>query len=135
LLVFSSGSCEEIDEQLARENQGLPSSSVPAAQFVRERMIKSPEERWTASESGTRGIEWKEAIPVAREELLNESRRGLLVLDERDRNVLEQRRAELERGPGGDDDAPYRFTLPTSLLQFLAWMTLRSRVQDGELQP
>jgi hypothetical protein len=134
LLVFSSGSCEELDEQLARENQGLPSKSVTAAQFLRERMIRSPEGRWRASESGTRGIERKESIPVAREQSLNESSWGPSVLNERGISVLEKRRVELERGAGADNDAPYRFTLPTSLPQVLAWMRLRARVQDGELQ-
>lgn len=48
---------------------------------------------------------------------------------------MEQRREELERGAGGDYDIPYRFALPTSILQVLAWMKLLARVRDGELQP
>jgi hypothetical protein len=135
LLVFSSGSCEEIDEQLARENQGLPSKSVTAAQFLRERMIRSPEGRWRASASATRGIERKGSIPVTREQSLNENNWGQPFLDERGRSVLEIRRVELECGASGDSDAPYRFTLPTSLPQVLAWMKLRAQVQNGELQP
>jgi hypothetical protein len=114
LLVFSSGSYEEIDEQLACENQGLPSTSVTAAQFLRDR---------------------KGSIPVACEQSLNENSWGQPFLDERGSSVLEKRRVELECGAGGDNNAPYRFTLPTYLPQVLAWMKLRAQVQNGELQP
>jgi hypothetical protein len=134
LLVFSSGSCEELDEQIARENQGLPSKAVTAAQCLRERMIRSAEGRGRAAESGTRWIERKESLPVAGEHSLNESSWEPPVLDERGIGVLEKRRVELERGAGADHDVPYRFTLPTSLSQVLAWMRLRARVQDDELQ-
>src|SRR5215472_5409443 len=41
LRVFSSPSREEMDEQLARENSGLASHSVTAAQFMQEQMIGS----------------------------------------------------------------------------------------------
>jgi hypothetical protein len=135
LLVFSSGSCEELDEQLSRENQGLPSKAVTAAQCLRERMSRSAEGSWSASESGTRGIERKEALPVAREHALFESSSLPSVLNERGSSVLEKRRVELERGAGADHDAPYRFTLPISLPLVLAWMSLLVRVQHGELQP
>lgn len=133
LLVCSSGSCEELDEQLATENQGLPSKAVTAAHFLRERMIRSAEGRCSASESGPRGIKREPSLAVAREHSLNESSWRPSALDERGRSVLEQRRVELERGAGADHDAPYRFTLPTSLPQVLAWMRLRARVQDGAL--
>ncbi len=36
LRVFSSSSCEEMNEQLARENMGYRSISVTAAQFLQE---------------------------------------------------------------------------------------------------
>ncbi len=134
LLVFSSGSCEELDEQLSRENQGLPSKAVTAAQCLRERMMWSAEGSRSASESGTRGVEREESLPVTREHALNESSPGPSVLDVRGSSVLEQRRVELERGAGADHDAPYRFSLPTSLPQVLAWLRLQARVQDGELQ-
>ena len=42
LRVFSSSSREEMHEQLVRENQGLASPSVAAAQFLQERMRCSP---------------------------------------------------------------------------------------------
>jgi hypothetical protein len=43
LRVFSSSSDEDLDEQLARENQGLGSPSVTAAQFLQEKTIRYPE--------------------------------------------------------------------------------------------
>ncbi len=48
---------------------------------------------------------------------------------------LKRRREDLESGKGGDHDLPYRFTLPISTLQVLAWMKLLARVQNGELHP
>ena len=47
---------------------------------------------------------------------------------------LDKRREELERGAGGDHDLPYRFTLPISTPQVLAWLKLQVRVQHGDLQ-
>lgn len=56
------------------------------------------------------------------------------VLESRGRSALERRREGLESGPGGDHDLPpYRFSLPLSLPQVLAWMTLLVWVQRGEL--
>jgi hypothetical protein len=39
LRIFSSSSLENLNEQLVQENQGLRSTSVPAAQFLQERRI------------------------------------------------------------------------------------------------
>ena len=50
-------------------------------------------------------------------------------------SALERRRLEIERGPGGDHDVPYRFALPACLPQVLAWMRLLAKVHRGELQP
>jgi hypothetical protein len=50
-------------------------------------------------------------------------------------SVLERRREELENGPGGDHDLPYSFSLPRSVPQVLALMTLLAHVQRGERQP
>ncbi len=41
LRIFSSACSEDMDEQLARENNGLGSRSVTAARFMQERMIGS----------------------------------------------------------------------------------------------
>ncbi len=57
------------------------------------------------------------------------------VLASRGMSARERRREALESGPGGDHDLPYSFSLPRSLPQVLAWMTLLARVQRGELHP
>jgi len=46
------------------------------------------------------------------------------------KSPLDKRREEIERGAGGDHDLPYRFTLPTSMPQVLAWVKLLARVQQ-----
>jgi hypothetical protein len=46
---------------------------------------------------------------------------------------LEHKRLELEGGPGADHDTPYRFALPISMKELLAWTHLHRRVQAGEL--
>ena len=48
LRVFSSSSREEMCEQLVRENNGLGSDSVTAAQFLQERMLGSQQGTSTA---------------------------------------------------------------------------------------
>lgn len=135
LRIFSCSSREEMNEQLGRENTGLSSTSVTAAQFLQERMICSPEVVWGASARGTQWNERTTSIALITELSFNEGGRGAQTLDESGVSSLEKRRAELERGIGGDHDLPYRFTLPTSLPQVLAWMKLLAKVQYGELQP
>ena len=53
LRVFSSSSREEIDEQLVRENNGLGSDSVTAAQFLQERMLGSQQGTSTTTSNGS----------------------------------------------------------------------------------
>lgn len=48
LRVFSSSSREEMSEQLVRENNGLGSHSVTAAQFLQQRMLGSQQQAPTA---------------------------------------------------------------------------------------
>jgi hypothetical protein len=50
-----------------------------------------------------------------------------------DMRWLEHKRLELEGGPGGDHDTPYRFALPISMKELLAWTHLQRRVQAGEV--
>ena len=50
-----------------------------------------------------------------------------------DMSWLEHKRLELEGGPGADHDTPYRFALPLSMKELLAWTHLHRRVQAGEL--
>ena len=48
-------------------------------------------------------------------------------------SLQEQKRLEIELGPGGDHNTPYLFTLPISLKERLAWIRLQTRVQAGAL--
>jgi hypothetical protein len=134
LRIFSSSSREDLNEQLMRENKGLESNSVTAAQFLQERMICSPEVGGGASAGGTQGNERTAPIAVAIGPSPNESSWGVQTPDERGISALEKRRGELERAAGGDHDLPYSFTLPTSFPQVLAWVKLLAQVQNGALQ-
>lgn len=118
-----------------QENLGLGSPSDTAAHFLQERLIYSPEVmRGTpASEGGA--YQQMASIAVINQQLVNERGGGGSALESRGMSALERRREELESGPGGDHDIPYRFTLPISTLQVLAWMKLLARVQNGELHP
>jgi hypothetical protein len=134
LRVFSS-SREGLAEQLEQENKRLASTSVTAAQFLRERMLCPPAmgQSTSAREGGT-SMEMG-SIAVISQPLLNESSAGGSALESRGMSALERRREELESGPGGDHDLPYSFSLPISTLQVLAWMKLLARVQNGQLHP
>jgi hypothetical protein len=135
LRVFSSSERVGLEEQLVQENKGLASNGVMAAQFLRERLIRPPEVVWSTSEreEGTN----LEMMPLAvtTHQPLNERNRGGNIPERRGMGSLERGREALESGTGGDHDLPYRFTLPISTLQVLAWMKLLSRVQNGELHP
>jgi hypothetical protein len=135
LRIFSSSSRESLGEQLAQENTGLSSHSVTAAQFLQERMIRSPELTRGTSERGARGHQATAAIAVSTKTWLNESGRVAHTWDERSMSRLSLRRLELELGPGGDHDVPYSFALPASLPQVLAWMRLLAKVHRGQVQP
>ena len=135
LRVFSSSSREEMNEQLVRVNQGLESTSVTAAQFLQERMIGLREVVCRTSARGAQGNEQTTSIAVVTEQPLGESNREATSLDERGISFLDKRRVELESGAGGDHAIPYRFTLPISMPQVLAWVKLMVRVQHGDVQP
>jgi len=129
LRIFSSASPQELNEQLARENQGRLSSGVPAPQFLHERRIAPQGAVRVASPRGTRAHEPTASIPA------NTSPSP----DKSGTSPLDRRREELERGAGGDHDLPYQFTLPTALPQVLAWVKLLARVElrgfQLELEP
>jgi hypothetical protein len=124
LRIFSSHEREELTEQLLRENQGLGSSSVPAIQFLQERKIALHMVGYEASTCETRANEGKAPVVAVTKPSPNES----------SVSPLDKRREELERGAGGDHELPYRFTLPISTPQVLAWLKLQVRVQQGDLQ-
>jgi hypothetical protein len=136
LRVFSCSSREGMIEQLMQINQGLESTSVTIEQFLHERMIGSPDVVWGATANGTQANERATSLAVVTDPPLGENDREaqLLPLAERGVSFLEKRRVELERGTGGDHDLPYRFTLPLSMPQVLAWVKLLAKISAGELE-
>jgi hypothetical protein len=124
LRIFSSREREELTEQLLRENQGLLSSSVLAIQFLQERRLSPQGVGYEAPTRETRANEGKAPVVTVTKPSQGES----------SISPLDKRREELERGVGGDHDFPYRFTLPISTPQVLAWLKLQVRVQQGDLQ-
>jgi hypothetical protein len=120
--VFTSSSREELHELLRRENNGLPSGSVTAAQFLQERKIAERERPQAAQQGAT----------VATSSSLREDITTTGAPSSNGVSLLEKKRLEIEYGPGGDHDTPYRFTLPISVPQLLAWTRLQVRVQAGE---
>jgi hypothetical protein len=125
LRIFSSSSREALNEQLVRENQGLSSKSVPATQFLQARGITPRGAVREAGAGGSPAHERTTSIPAQTSP----------TPDGRGMSPLDKRREELEHGAGGDYDLPYRFTLPTSTPQALAWVKLLVRVQQGDFQP
>ena len=132
LRVFSSRTPEGLQEQLRQENNGGGSASVTAPHFLQQHLLHSS---GVISAGGARGHETTASIAVSTTTRLNESGRTAHVLGERSMDSLERKRLEHERGAGGDHDLPYHFALPLFLPQVLAWMTLLSRVQRGEVEP
>jgi hypothetical protein len=133
LRVFSSTSREDLNEQLVQENQGFLTNSATATQFLYEQGIGSreltPEVSARRARTSTGTLVAAGATPPS-----NESSILPYSPAERSISVLESRRLELERGAGGDHDVPYRFVLPLSMPQVVAWMRLLTRIQRGELQ-
>jgi len=124
LRIFSSPSREELNEQLACENQGRSSTSVPATQFLQARGIAP---RGAVREAGADVARAHERTPSIPAETSGTPSDSCM-------SPLKKRREELERGAGGDHDLPYQFTLPTAMPQVLAWVKLLARVQQGDLQ-
>jgi len=95
LRVFTCSSREELNKQLAQENQGQASSSVTAAQFLQERMIRSAA---ATPEAG---------VALATEHSPTESWREGNALNGQGMSFLDGRRREPENGSGGDHDCLY----------------------------
>jgi hypothetical protein len=131
--VFVAASKEDLNEMLRRENSHLVSCSVTASQFLRERLLHVPGQSLAeevAAEPAVRSTMALVASSSLREHNTITGFPGFC-----DMNPLERKRMEREGGPGGDHDTPYRFSLPISMPQLLAWIHLQARVQAGELQP
>ena len=135
LRVFSASSKEDLHEQLLRANQGLDSTSVPAATFLKARRM---------SIEGLTGVApaWKlqvhqrhGALPVISAAIRNQRPIEGLPVYEQNMPGLERQRVAIEGGPGGDHDRPYRFAFPTSMPQVITWLRLMKLIQRGALQP
>jgi hypothetical protein len=129
--VFFSSSVEFMNDMLARENEGLASNSVTAEQFLSGKTISPVEMAWLESESVLHKKVTVSAA-VATASTVNEKR---MSTNGAALSALDMRRLEVEPGQPGDHDTPYRFALPVSMPQKLAWLKLMVRVQSGELEP
>ena len=130
--VFFSSSVELMNEMLTRENEGLASNSVTAQQFVKGETISQADMARLEFESGPHRNKVAAPTPAAAASAINEKRgnmNGALI------SVLDIRRLEVEPGIPGDHDMLYKFSLPVSMPQTLAWLKLMLRVQSGELEP
>ncbi len=134
LRVFSSSSREDLDELLACENNGGGSGSATVAQFLQERRIGVCETTRRAAEHGEGEDQVMGSIAVSTLAVSNETSLLNPLRDASSMSALERRRLELERGAGGDHDCPYRFTLPGSMPQMLAWVKLLAKISAGELE-
>jgi hypothetical protein len=156
--VFTAASEEELSELLQRHNTTLASRSVTVAQFLQENNLALSEPEQSASEQSisapaaqqdvsvaTRAkAVWDEFVTMRAAQIaqqgasVNTSSSLCASLtttgtpSSSDMSWLQQRRLEIEGGPGGDHDSPYRFTLPSSMKEQLAWIHLQRRVQAGE---
>jgi len=129
--VFTAASKEEMVEMLNHENNGLASGSLTAAQFLRDRNLHV--QGASAQETGEKAV--SRSTSVAVDSSVRENRLTSHVADARSIGLLDQKRLQIEQGPGSDHDTPYRFSLPISTPQLLAWTRLLVRVQAGDLQP
>jgi hypothetical protein len=140
LRIFTASTKGQLDEMLCLENAGQFSGSSTAAQFLLERKLSVPgmthhisEQVVTEGEGGEPAEQ--ELTIVAHSSLCVSSSRVVGSFHNEGISLLERRRLELEDGWGGDHPTPYRFTLPSTTPQMLAWIRLRARVQEGELTP
>jgi hypothetical protein len=132
--VFFSSSADYLNEMLARENQGLPSNSLTADQLFNEGKHIDPHEMQRLESASRHGQGMGRAVTS----LLGAQARheqGQPAPDKGSTSVLERSRLAIELDGGADHDTPYRFSLPVSLPQVLAWTRLLARVQRGELEP
>lgn len=131
--VFTAPSKEELNEMLQREKSHLASGSVTAAQFLQVRKLQISGQSAAAYSRAEPAV--RQATTVATDSSLREHSATTDGAGLGNPNPLEGKRLEIECGPGGDHDLPHSFSLPLSVPQVLAWMTLLARVQRGELRP
>lgn len=148
--VFTASSKEDLNEMLNRQNNHLESGSVTATQFLRERNlivsepVQSVSDRHVSAQTVRREADvatwakdvWEKHTAMRRDQAVQPAAAATAtpgMLSNLDMKLQEQKRLEIELGPGGDHDTPYLFTLPVSLKERLAWLRLQSRVRAGEL--
>ena len=129
--VFSSHCVGDLAEMLNRENEGSDSGSLTAGEFLRERRLGVQD--GTASNSIEKLVQRSIAVAVESRTQNNSPVSNLTGTNSI--SLLDQRRLSIELGSGGDHDMPYRFSLPTSTPQLLAWTRLMGKMQAGEVQP
>ena len=159
--VCTASSKEALNEQLNRENNGLASGSVTAIQFLQERHLLVPEraqntlQQSAASQEAQQGADvatwakdlWEQHVAMRRAQVAQQGELTITsfpfqepiattgTAESPGKNMLDQKRLQIELGPEGDHDVPYSFALPVSVPQVLAWMRLLARVQRAELVP
>jgi hypothetical protein len=157
--VFTASSEEELNEMLKRHNSTLAASSVTATQFLQESNLALPEPEQSASQQSLSAqaaqqdasvaawakARWDEFVTTRAAQIAQQrasvntsSSSGESITttgapSSSDMSFLQQKRLEIESGPGGDHDTPYRFALPISMNERLAWIHLQRRVRAGEL--
>lgn len=128
--VFSATCKEEMAEMLNRENEGLVSGSLTAGEFLRDRRLRV--QNVSAPETIERLVRRTTAVLI--DSATREECPASPIAPAGGFGLLDQRRLQLEMGAAGDHDTPYRFSLPCSTPQLLAWTRLMVRMQAGELQ-
>jgi hypothetical protein len=125
LRVFSSHSKEGLEEMFTSEKRGVPSGSVSAAQFLSERQMQVPQ-RTPGVPMQKTTVSRLDPSSASATNQANEKHSTMLFLPKESHvSVLDQKRLELERGPGGDHNVVYCFSLPQSLPQVRAWIRLQ----------
>ncbi len=117
LRVFESDSREDLCGQLLCENSWVSSRVIPAVQFM-----SADSNGTSVTRRGTINAAWDTGNCQAQ------------ALEKPRESFLDLRRIEFECGAGGDHDLPYRFSMPSSMPQLLAWVNLLTRVEHGDLR-
>ena len=131
--VFISSSKEELYELLNRENNGQASGSLTAAQFLQERNIRVPESVQSRSEQSSVAQVARQGANSVASSTLRQSLAATGLPSSLGMSLLDKKRLEIELGSGGDHDTLYRFALPVSTPQLLAWARLQARAHAGEV--
>ena len=126
--VFSAATREELDEQLAQANYELEIQAYSTSHVTVPLSLQEASETSSLASSSVDRYHDGQLHRSNRSSARNALPYGAGI------NMMEKRRLEMEQGEGGDHDASYLFTLPTSTPQMLAWIQLRARVQRGELE-